>query len=101
MNALLALAAIFSVFVAVLPALYAYAVGWARAQLPALRNKRICLLIAHPDDEAMFFAPTVLALTRPETGNHVKILCLSTGTASITIRAIGSNGTRWRALKLT
>jgi len=45
-----------------------------------LYNKRICLLIAHPDDEAMFFAPTVLALTRPETGNHVKILCLSSGT---------------------
>ncbi|KAI9795705.1 MAG: N-acetylglucosaminyl-phosphatidylinositol de-N-acetylase [Piccolia ochrophora] len=44
---------------------------------PTLRNKRICLLIAHPDDEAMFFAPTLLALTRPELGNHVKILCLS------------------------
>ncbi|RDA94526.1 hypothetical protein CP533_2769 [Ophiocordyceps camponoti-saundersi (nom. inval.)] len=47
-----------------------------------LRNRRICLLIAHPDDEAMFFAPTVLALSRPETGNHVKILCLSTGDAA-------------------
>jgi N-acetylglucosaminylphosphatidylinositol deacetylase len=47
---------------------------------PTLYNKRICLLIAHPDDEAMFFAPTLLALTKPELGNHVKILCLSTGT---------------------
>jgi len=46
---------------------------------PTLYNKRICLLIAHPDDEAMFFAPTLLALTRPELGNHVKILCLSSG----------------------
>ncbi|OXV08594.1 hypothetical protein Egran_03642 [Elaphomyces granulatus] len=46
-----------------------------------LRNKRICLLIAHPDDEAMFFAPTLLALTKPELGNHVKILCLSSGDA--------------------
>lgn len=46
---------------------------------PRLYNKRICLLIAHPDDEAMFFAPTVLALTRPEYGNHLKILCLSSG----------------------
>jgi len=27
----------------------------------------------------MFFAPAVLGLTRPETGNHVKILCLSSG----------------------
>jgi len=48
---------------------------------PGLRGKRICLLIAHPDDEAMFFAPAVLALTRPELGNHLKILCLSSGNA--------------------
>lgn len=46
---------------------------------PTLQGKRILLLIAHPDDEAMFFAPTLLALTRPELGNHVKILCLSSG----------------------
>ncbi|KAJ9618892.1 N-acetylglucosaminyl-phosphatidylinositol de-N-acetylase [Taxawa tesnikishii (nom. ined.)] len=48
---------------------------------PTLQNKRICLLIAHPDDEAMFFAPTVLALTSPHLGNHLKILCLSSGNA--------------------
>ncbi|KAF2188926.1 phosphatidylinositol glycan class L [Zopfia rhizophila CBS 207.26] len=48
---------------------------------PTLRGKRILVLIAHPDDEAMFFAPTLLALTRPELGNHVKILCLSSGDA--------------------
>ncbi|THC96796.1 hypothetical protein EYZ11_003721 [Aspergillus tanneri] len=48
---------------------------------PRLYNQRICLLIAHPDDEAMFFAPTVLALTKPELGNHLKILCLSSGDA--------------------
>lgn len=48
---------------------------------PSLVNKRILLLIAHPDDEAMFFAPTLLSLTRPQYGNHVKILCLSTGNA--------------------
>lgn len=52
-------------------------------QYPRLRNKRVCLLIAHPDDEAMFFAPTVLALTEPSLGNHVKILCLSTGQSAI------------------
>jgi N-acetylglucosaminylphosphatidylinositol deacetylase len=49
------------------------------ASFPTLQNKRVLLLIAHPDDEAMFFAPTLLALTRPENGNHVKILCLSNG----------------------
>jgi N-acetylglucosaminylphosphatidylinositol deacetylase len=47
----------------------------------SLRKKRIILLIAHPDDEAMFFAPTLQALTAPHLGNHVKILCLSTGDA--------------------
>ena len=64
----------------VLPCLYIYTASVVQTRFPTLQNKRICLLIAHPDDEAMFFAPTVLALTRPETGNHVKILCLSTGT---------------------
>ena len=65
--------------------LIALTTGWLytaqviRTFLPSLRNKRICLLIAHPDDEAMFFSPTLLALTAPETGNHVKILCLSSG----------------------
>jgi N-acetylglucosaminylphosphatidylinositol deacetylase len=63
----------------VVPSLYLYTVSVVQSRFPTLRNKRICLLIAHPDDEAMFFAPSVLALTRPETGNHVKILCLSSG----------------------
>lgn len=53
-----------------------------QSALPStLRNKRIILLIAHPDDEAMFFAPTLQRLTAPDLGNHVKILCLSTGNA--------------------
>ncbi|KZL72606.1 N-acetylglucosaminylphosphatidylinositol deacetylase [Colletotrichum tofieldiae] len=70
-----------ALLVAVAPALYIYLVPLLTPRLPTLENKRICLLIAHPDDEAMFFAPTVLALTKPETGNHVKILCLSSGDA--------------------
>lgn len=44
-----------------------------------LRNKRIILLIAHPDDESMFFSPTLQALTNPSLQNHLKILCMSTG----------------------
>ena len=51
------------------------------SSFPTFQGKRICLLIAHPDDEAMFFAPTVLSLTRPALGNHLKILCLSSGNA--------------------
>jgi N-acetylglucosaminylphosphatidylinositol deacetylase len=46
---------------------------------PPLRNKRIILLIAHPDDESMFFSPTLQALTHPSLQNHLKILCMSTG----------------------
>ncbi|KAI1105636.1 LmbE-like protein [Jackrogersella minutella] len=65
----------------VLPLLYIYTSSVAQTRLPTLHSKRVCLLIAHPDDEAMFFAPSVLALTRPESGNHVKILCLSSGNA--------------------
>lgn len=45
---------------------------------PALTNKTITLLIAHPDDEAMFFAPTLLALA---PHNTVRVLCLSSGDA--------------------
>lgn len=48
---------------------------------PTLRGKRICLLIAHPDDEAMFFSPILLALARPELQNSIFILCLSSGDA--------------------
>jgi len=65
----------------VLATCWLYTVNIAKDKFPKLRNKRICLLIAHPDDEAMFFAPTVLALTEPALGNHVKILCLSSGDA--------------------
>lgn len=61
---------------------------------PRLQNKRICLLIAHPDDEAMFFAPTVLALTRPELGNHLKILCFSTGMSCSAARTVYSTKVR-------
>jgi N-acetylglucosaminylphosphatidylinositol deacetylase len=56
-----------------------YTATTVRTRFPTLRNKAILLLVAHPDDEAMFFAPTVLALTQPDLGNHLKILCLSTG----------------------
>lgn len=48
---------------------------------PVLQGKRICLLIAHPDDEAMFFSPTLLSLSRPELQNRIFILCLSSGDA--------------------
>jgi len=39
--------------------------------------RRALLVIAHPDDEAMFFSPTLLALAQAHV--DVDVLCLSTG----------------------
>ncbi|KNA24845.1 hypothetical protein SOVF_011980 isoform A [Spinacia oleracea] len=44
-----------------------------------LHKKAILLVIAHPDDESMFFTPTINYLT--SRGHNVHILCLSTGNA--------------------
>lgn len=38
----------------------------------------VLLLTAHPDDECMFFGPTLQALRHP---TRVHVLCLSTGKA--------------------
>ncbi|KAL8703532.1 MAG: hypothetical protein Q9201_003289 [Fulgogasparrea decipioides] len=59
--------------------LWLFTASLSRTGHPHFINKKICLLIAHPDDEAMFFAPTLLALLNPKSGNHLKILCLSNG----------------------
>ncbi|KAL8691129.1 MAG: hypothetical protein Q9218_003581 [Villophora microphyllina] len=61
--------------------IWLFTANLSRTSHPSFVNKKICLLIAHPDDEAMFFSPTLLALTAPELGNHLKILCLSNGNA--------------------
>ncbi|GAA0145982.1 deacetylase [Lithospermum erythrorhizon] len=41
------------------------------------RVRNILLVIAHPDDESMFFTPTIIYLT--SRGHNVHILCISTG----------------------
>jgi N-acetylglucosaminylphosphatidylinositol deacetylase len=50
-----------------------------KAELPSeLASVSSCLLVtAHPDDECMFFAPTLLSLRR--AGVRVTLLCLSEG----------------------
>ncbi|KAL9083973.1 MAG: hypothetical protein Q9159_005466 [Coniocarpon cinnabarinum] len=65
----------------VIPLMVTYTAQASRTYFPNLKNARILLLTAHPDDEVMFFAPTVLALTDREAGNHLKVLCLSRGNA--------------------
>ncbi|XP_062448797.1 N-acetylglucosaminyl-phosphatidylinositol de-N-acetylase [Rhea pennata] len=59
-----------------------YAAGGARAfaaRWAAARDDdvRVLLVTAHPDDEAMFFAPTVLSLAR--AGARAAVLCCSAG----------------------
>ncbi|PPQ70394.1 hypothetical protein CVT24_013132 [Panaeolus cyanescens] len=51
--------------------------------IPHVFAKKILLVTAHPDDEAMFFAPTITALTsRPKSdGISLFHVCLSTGDA--------------------
>lgn len=72
---------------------------YASQSFPTLTNKRILLLIAHPDDEAMFFSPTLLSLTRPELNNQIIILCLSSGDAD-GLGHIRKNELRKSALQL-
>ena len=42
-----------------------------------VQGKNIALITAHPDDEAMFFTPTLLHLK--ENGYNVSLLCLCKG----------------------
>ncbi|KAG0045535.1 N-acetylglucosaminyl-phosphatidylinositol de-N-acetylase [Gryganskiella cystojenkinii] len=56
-----------------------YAFFHSRFLKTPLTRTSIALVIAHPDDEVMFFGPTLAELTRPENGNTVRVLCMSSG----------------------
>ena len=58
-------------------ALVAYIRPYTRLKQIA-KAKRVLLVMAHPDDETMFFGPTILNLSRQED-TKVFLLCLSTG----------------------
>lgn len=45
----------------------------------SLQKRNVLLVIAHPDDESMFFSPTINHLR--SSGHNVYILCMSTGNA--------------------
>lgn len=56
--------------------------SWERMKSPEQAGlpgggSRTLLVTAHPDDEAMFFAPTVLGLVRMQ--HQVSLLCFSAG----------------------
>lgn len=44
-----------------------------------LINKHIVFFTAHPDDESMFFAPTITELSKDNYNNHIHVICLSNG----------------------
>ncbi|KAI8379505.1 putative deacetylase LmbE-like domain-containing protein [Radiomyces spectabilis] len=49
-------------------------------QSPALQSRSTLIVTAHPDDECMFFGPTIAAL-RSHSKTRIHLLCLSTGNA--------------------
>lgn len=59
---------------------YAYfSIAQFQAILPFTTNN-ILIVTAHPDDECMFFGPTITGL-RSLTKSRLHVLCLSTGNA--------------------
>lgn len=55
---------------------------WSYFTMPYFQRKmhkhHILYVIAHPDDEAMFFVPSILHLGKT---NNLHLLCMSTGNA--------------------
>jgi hypothetical protein len=61
-----------------------------------LLAKHPVLIVAHPDDESLFFGPTILALNRAGVKKELRILVLSSGTSiawvqSGALTAVGNN----------
>jgi N-acetylglucosaminylphosphatidylinositol deacetylase len=50
-----------------------------RTESNPIRGRNILLVIAHPDDEVMFFGPTLVGITNSSAANNVRVLCLSNG----------------------
>lgn len=50
------------------------------APLP-ISNSTVYFIIGHPDDEVMFFSPSIVELTKAKHNNLVKIVCFSKGDA--------------------
>jgi N-acetylglucosaminylphosphatidylinositol deacetylase len=54
---------------------------WLLPGVLRIQNSTVWFVIAHPDDEVMFFAPSVVELAKPKNGNDVKLLCFLRGAA--------------------
>ena len=46
-----------------------------------IRNSSVFFVIGHPDDEVMFFSPSLVEITKRKHDNEVKIICFSRGDA--------------------
>ena len=51
--------------------------AWRAIEVPIKHPGRVLLVTAHPDDETVFFGPTITALHG--FGQEVFLLCLTTG----------------------
>jgi N-acetylglucosaminylphosphatidylinositol deacetylase len=61
--------------------LLAYIIPTSPALIPPslLLSRRPVLVVAHPDDESLFFGPTILGLTRLAEPKELRVLVLSSG----------------------
>lgn len=46
-----------------------------------IRNSTVYYVIGHPDDEVMFFSPSIVEMAKNKHGNKVRIVCFSRGDA--------------------
>ncbi|KAI3709847.1 hypothetical protein L2E82_39615 [Cichorium intybus] len=58
---------------------YPYQSSFLNNNAGSFQKRNVLLVIAHPDDESMFFSPTINHLT--SRGHNMHILCMSTGNA--------------------
>src|ERR1700748_664226 len=67
--------------------LLAYIVPSNPALIPVslLAAKKPLLVTAHPDDESLFFGPTLLGITKAGNEKELRILVLSSGQLPITM----------------
>ena len=65
-------------YTAISLAIYFLALRRKKSEKRNGRAKNALVVTAHPDDECMFFAPTILQLVQ-EPNTKVHLLCLSTG----------------------
>ena len=49
-------------------------------QLP-IHNSTLYFVIGHPDDEVMFFSPSIIELGKPKYNNDIHLVCFSNGDA--------------------